>query len=814
MDSLTKARKLLNIDFWVFPVVLTADSQKVPAVSRKDGGRGHLDASNDPAQIEEWFGEKFPDALVGVHAGRSGTVLLDRDLKHDNDGEVSKDGFESVQDAWLVVPETFKYPSVGGLGQHDVYLAPENVVLNGVGDYRGLPGVDRRAGSSWWLWATDEVPDSRDAFAPAPEWLCDPAMKDNLHGFQGSVEEWFDSLIPGEPNLLVREAMGRIPADFSHSEMVSMQKNAIRLGAEGCPGVEELMIHLKNAWMGRPEDQHSTPKDVWGYKFEEALESGIRKYGEPDPVLEALPEYNLELLTGRFATGLLVGQPGDNYHFAKVLNRLVAEPFSDEERASILWNAATTKDKAREWGIDFVYHRIKEAKVAPEPERENPKLEEKIAMSGNHDGALSLLTDEEREYIAKRPTFIQHYMATAKDAGIDNETYTFAGAWSVLSKAFAFKGFIPQSATSKLGTNLWMVTPGPSGSGKTSAFNFEVAVEDVLFKKDNPDGAPYRTGADNSPQGLHLHLLERDRKPTVLSQDEASVFFKAVLTKNWMEEMTHNMSDWYMGYVNASSKISLKDFRGKTALTSFHMAMYATPDMLFSLISDDLFLTGFGPRILWTIAPDLTDAEEDRKYLKRQYMGGVEGEPDADSQQAIDLATNLVSAARQVGSKPRPILSDPPELHRMYLAHKAMGEFIKRHPKQAVLEPSVTRLGEDALRKCAMLLAMYRGDTRIRKDDTLHAIAAVEVWFDNLLKVVDLIAQGAFQKLCNDIEDFVMKGGTVNETKITHAFTNRIQRDPRELDQAINHLVRAGRLIRVDEDGKVAKYKINGASAN
>src|SRR5690606_37741761 len=111
---------------------------------------------------------------------------------------------------------------------------------------------------------------------------------------------------------------------------------------------------------------------------------------------------NVSDFSGKLNTALLTGEPQDKHHFSKVLNAVQDVDISDEERASILWNAPTTKALAREWGIDFVYQRIETSKHTPEPERENPRLEE--ALERGFDGKLSLLTDDEREYIATRPT--------------------------------------------------------------------------------------------------------------------------------------------------------------------------------------------------------------------------------------------------------------------------------------------------------------------------------------------------------------------------------------------------------------------------
>lgn len=807
MDALTKALSLVEIGCHVFPVRVTEEGSKVPCLPKRDGGNGHLDATDDVEQVAQWFQNEYPDAHVGVHAGRSGLVLLDRDRKYDEAGNVTKDGFLALENDWIFPDETFHYKSISGNGQHDIYLAPQNAVLNGQADYRKLPGVDRRAGSSWFLWAGDTVPSSRDEFAPSPEWLCDPAVIRTGKGFEGTVDEWVDSLVQGEPNVLVRKAIERIPSDMAHSEMVERQYNAVRLGAEGNPGVTHLFEAIKQAWLGRPEENHSTPRDQWDFKFEEALMSGIQKYGASVERIETLPGFDVTSLSQKLNTALLTGTPQDKHHFSKVLNAVQDVDISDEERASILWNAPTTKALAREWGIDFVYQRIETSKHVPEPERENPRLEE--ALERGFDGKLSLLTDEERAFIAKRPTFVQTYMDAAKRAGIDNETYTWQSAWTVASMAFAFRGFIKQSSDQIMGVNLHSVGLGESGTGKSTALNFQNSALDCMFEGDNEDKAPYRTGSDNSPQGLHSHLLERDRKPTLMFQDEASIFFKSVQTKNWMEELTHAIADWYGGKVNASSKLTLKELRGKSALTSFHMSMMGTPKMLFSLLSDDLFQTGFLARVVWVVAPEPTEEEKKRQYITREYDGEDDNGIGESSAIVEDLVTDLISAARMLGGASRRIRTLGPELERTQQAFEAMGSYIVGHAKQDILEPSVTRLGADALRKCAAICAMYRGDTTVTKADTLHAIAAVEVWFNHLLEVADRVAQGAFQNLCNEMEAFIHRSKAVSETKVLNAFSNKIQKDPRELEVALRHLVNTGR-VNKDETNAVAKYTING----
>src|SRR5690554_6051836 len=100
----------------VFPVRVGADNSKTPLTPH-----GHLDATTDPAQISRWWGEN-PSAEVGVWVGGANLIVLDVDVKN------GKDGWESLDQAWLDIPETFGYDTPSG-GRHLVYRHPEHLTL-------------------------------------------------------------------------------------------------------------------------------------------------------------------------------------------------------------------------------------------------------------------------------------------------------------------------------------------------------------------------------------------------------------------------------------------------------------------------------------------------------------------------------------------------------------------------------------------------------------------------------------------------------------------------------------------------------------
>lgn len=1136
MENFEKALALAEAGYAVFPL---DGSIPLPETN------GHLDATSDLEKVKKLW--RAGNWNVGVNVGMSGVVVLDIDMKN------GKDGFATLESEWYVVDEsdTFWYDTPRG-GRHMMYAAPDDVILSPAAPYRKLEGIDRRGGSSYVVFWGDRVP-GWDEILPAPEWLCDPAPHLSPDEFDGDLEDWLSKLTPGEPNKMVRDAIERIPLDMGHGEMVAAQHNAVRLGAEGASGVEQLLGAIREAWLARDPGNHTTPEEKWDYKFDEALRSGIQKYGAAIERIKNLPNYDLGILPDTFRLDVLVGSPADDEtraraYYRDALHALVDTDLDDDHIASLLWSAPRTADLSREWMIDFVYERIQKTRANETPERENPTLEEEVPNLSEPQisTGFDLLEDFERETLENRPSFIDRYLELGKRAGFANETYFRAAGWTVLSMAFAFRGFIPVSGADKMGLNLWNQVLGYSGTGKaqpldagvltptgfkrmgdvqvgdsvvvpsggvasvtgvfpqgtrpiyrvtlgdgrtvnadadhlwsvvragTSHRTFEKTTTDLsadLFEKGgasskwfietiqppdlgewsstidpyslgvilgdayvgrrelsisnvdpairehiesnlpeshsvvatdevtyrvrtakssdswvteldrlglightastkfiplalkhssssdrlallqgilDTDGTPnnvsgnsadialaserlvddirwlvhslggkasksekkvklsgwdearvyyrlyitlpnqfdlfrlerkrakvrkgskyaywkspirdikfvedaptqcilvdhpdheyvtdgfvrthntratkfrdavlnlmfigdndetgYSLGSDSSPQGLQTALLQRDRQASFLGADEASRFFKQLAKTDWMSGFDDVLSHYYEGRVDPSNKINLRELRGKTALTSFSIQMFATPDRLTEVLNRDMFLTGFLARFNWILGDPPVDTDDRFNMLQQNEPVDF----DEVSPEVEEIVLDLVQAARMFGSNPRPILATPAALERMSLAYRRMYREAQKRENWDIIEPSITRLAE-TMRKCAALCAMYRGSEEIDIYDAYHAIDAVQEWYDNLFVVAAMISSGDFQRDANRIEAWIrQKGGRVTRARLYHQFGNLIAKDPRELDAKINFLVESGRINRKDESGKEPRYELNG----
>lgn len=773
VDQMTLAFDLIERGFAVFPVN--------PETKHPFTTHGHLDASRDVEEVAVWFSIDYPQAVVGVHAGASNLVILDLDKKN------GKDGFESVDDGWLEIPDSYHYDTPSG-GRHYIYLAPEGKRLAPARDYRGLSGVDRRGGSSYAVWY-GEAP-AADSIKPAPEWLCDEVEQRTGSAFDGELDQWLNNMPEGEPDGRVIQAIQRIPkGDFDHVEMVERQMELVRLAAEGHPGVKVALDALRREWLRPPYDS-----DDYAYEYDSGLSGCIRKYGATDAAITELPEYSTTLanLPQDFPIGMLVGESKPKKHLFDVLRLLCGiESFDDYQVAAILWGAPTVKHWAREWGLQYLYQQIAELRAKNNVEIENPTLIEEVAKIQN----IRLLCDVERETLCNYHTFVDRYMhwVESKSKNV-NKPYHRMNAITIMSLAYGMYGFIPESEGA-MGLNVFQIGLGESSTGKTRSLKMRDAVLREFFKGDET----YDLGSDASIQALNDVLLKRDGRPSFFNADEAAVTFSQMVEQKWLAGMESFLTRLYEGYVPPMLRRGSTE-TAKPAMTSFNVAMYGTPDRVLDILTQDMFLTGFLPRFVWTIGDPPDDSDDQHRMSQASSkLARLDYDPVARG-----FATEFMLTRRLIGSGKHPVRATDEALARFAQASKDMKEQLVKHPLWRIIEPSWKRLASETVRKFASLIALSEGSTVVTVKHALYAIRQAEEWVNNLVVVSEGISASLFQKECDDVERFVVtNGGSVSKAKLVNRF--RAMRF-REFNERLESLVQQGRL-REDQTG--TKVEVN-----
>jgi hypothetical protein len=771
---MTLAFALAKLGLHVFP--LAAKNQPITR-------HGHLDATTDPDLILEWWSE-HPRAWVGVHCGASGINALDLDRKD------MRDGFEALELQWLETPDTFSYETQNN-GEHKIYAAPEGVPLNGVKDYRGWSGVDRKAGSSYVVWY-GPAPTSRDEFTPAPAWLCDPARTHVGSSFEGGLDEWLDRLPEGDPDGAVLAAILRIPkSEFGHNVLIERQYEFVRLASEGHPGIPQALDALRTEWLRPPYDT-----DDYAYEFDAALAGAVGKAGAEDERIAALPNYadTLTSLHSGFDAEILFGSKRDKAHYFAVLRALVGTGLSDDQIAALAWSAPSIRGWTREWGIDYLYAQIAEAR-AKLVVGENPALE--LDVTSHNPGDLSLLSDEERTASDEYPTFVDRYVEIARRRSpLLNEPYHRMNAWTILSLGFGMFAFIPMTETRKMGMNLSQIGLGDSSSGKSDSLTWRDSVLREFFVGD----PGYDIGSDVSLEALQEYLIKRDGLQAFFNADEAAVVF-IQMTKDgsYLGGLESSLTKYYEGYVPPVHKKSAKDISGKSALVSFNIAMFGTPDKVTDVLTEEMFDSGFLARFLWTQGDPAQDiSAEDTESEATEMAARAEYDPAARG-----LATELMGTRQLIGPGRHPVLSADGVLRRIGKARDDMKRIIRDHPRNKILSPSVRRLG-DSIRKTAALLALSDGSTTVEMWHAVSAIKEAERWLRDLIIASDQVVGSKFQRECDNIERFVLsQGGGVTSSKLFHAFRHY---EPRDFMARLESLRSQDRLV-LSSDEKT--YTIN-----
>lgn len=793
LDNTSLALGLAKLGLHVFPFTTFVDStgktRKRPLVKN-----GHLDSTTDPETIATWFGSDFvaPSTGVAVHCGPSGIVALDVDVK---DG---KNGFETVDNEWLDVPDTYGQETPTG-GKHFIYSAPEDSTgLGPAAPYRSLEGLDRRAGSSWIGWYSG-IPSSREEFATSPEWLLDRSAEREASGFGEGYAAWRQAIPSGEPTDLVRQIITDLPTDnFGHQEVVEITYRLVRLAAEGHTGVGWALDKMHEKWVRPPYDQ---PENI--RELRDAITGAVRKAGAEDEQIAALPEYSvvLDSLPSQFDLSIITGQKCSKSEWFSAIRSLVAQGFDDDILAALVWSAPRLKAWSREWGLDYLLQQIAVARsdaaavgvnpVSDKPERPRSRI--------------TLLTAEERAQADAEYTFIDRYMEWV-DSRLDkyNEPYHLFSAWTVLSLSFGMFGFLPYRSRNH-GVNFYGAALGGTSTGKSDALGMRAKVEKEVFK----DDPSYDIGSDVTIQALQAVLVERDGLPSFFNADEAAGVFKQINEAKHLDGLIDRLTDYYEGYVKPVLRTGNKELSGKSAMTSLHIAMIGTPERVTEVLSKDLFLSGFLVRFGWWIGSEIE--ESDDQYQESQ-ADGIQSENDSDPA-AQALALDLKVARGLIGEgKRHPVKGTQAALDRMSLNRKTMKVSVEGEENYPIMEGAVRRLG-DIVRKFSALLALSEGLTTFDTRHVLVAIQHAEYLLENLITVSGMITSGSFERECAEIEAWIKSasnGGSASEAQIYHRFRSLIKFDVRELDSRLHFLERSDRLVKIEATGsKGTRWAIN-----
>ncbi len=407
----------------------------------------------------------------------------------------------------------------------------------------------------------------------------------------------------------------------------------------------------------------------------------------------------------------------------------------------------------------------------------------------------SLLSAEERDSVRGQHNFVTDYLAwAASKMNAVNPAYNEINAWMSLSIAYADVGFIPyQSGAGEL--VLYTLTAGQTTSGKSASLKLLDALVSEIHRRD-PE---FDIGGDASPQALGDKLAERDGRISWFHKDEAHGMFKQLADPKYMPGMLEALAEMYDGKQPPILRKS-----GNTAKARVRMPLWlaGTPEQLTTVLTKDLFSSGFLARFLWAVGNPRNVTPES---VKAKY--GVVAEEGIDpwiAARSHDITNTRKLMRRGQGRSPVNFAAVAER------ADKGAWDIVQLvgedHPNYDILNPSLVRLGE-TIRRCAALLALSRGETVVSMDDYLYALTHAETWAENLIKMASQIAASEFEQACNEIESYL---AGMNDKRASKPSTyNRFRAIPvADFERSLYALIEQGR-VRYFNEGKTQYYGIN-----
>ena len=472
---------------------------------------------------------------------------------------------------------------------------------------------------------------------------------------------------------------------------------------------------------------------------------------------------------------------------------------SYDEILSVAWHAPASRKWSMEdpRGISGLKFEADKAQYEIEYELEKlantPRPEESKAISAN----IKLLTDQERKE-SDWDCFVEQYLSWSKTkTSVQNEAYDEINAWVALALLYGEKFHIPlENGDQNL--NLYAMTLGESTSGKSQAKKRLMKTANEYFK----DDPGFNLGGNMSPEALAQKLLERDELSSFINRDEVHGWFKNLVDPRggYQTGLVEDFAELYDGYLPPILRKSMKGDSGRSAHVCVTMHLMGVPGEVISVLTRDLFKSGFLARFIWSIG---NPRNVTKKSLKTKLRTGARVAVAVD-----DQIKEWIRAADQMRGAygPRYIeLSNV--IDRIDEARWDLVRLVpESDPNYDILNPSLTRLGDTVMRCCA-LLAVADGRTDVELKDVYYTLTHAESWAANLIAIASQISASEFENSCNEIEKFVESRPDKRVSGPT-LFNRFKARNPRDFRVQLESLEARGILLRKDEGAKVL-YFIN-----
>lgn len=362
-----------------------------------------------------------------------------------------------------------------------------------------------------------------------------------------------------------------------------------------------------------------------------------------------------------------------------------------------------------------------------------------------------LLTDEEIRSVQVRITFIEKYIAWAKELTDAPIQYHQASAFVILSAILSGNVCLPTSHE-KVSPNLWfMILAGTTLTRKSTAMRFGMGL-----LRDVDERAEMAT--DGSIEGILSGLRDRPGQPSIFLRDEFTGLLDAIANKDYMAGFAEQMTKLYDGdnikRLLRKETIEVKDPR-------FIVFAGGIKDKTQMLLTEEHIMSGFIPRFVFISG----DADPDRIKLT-----SPPGAQESDDQR--ELLRNELHDLLNHYVQPKPIVKDDkiigsvssmfeanmtPEAWARYNAYEKLMMDTALSTGIGYMMPVYVRLTVSTL-KAAILIAAAQNRTQglmIEEIDILHAIYYAQSWRKYASEIVTGVGKTYDERLIDRIYEYV-----------------------------------------------------------
>lgn len=398
----------------------------------------------------------------------------------------------------------------------------------------------------------------------------------------------------------------------------------------------------------------------------------------------------------------------------------------------------------------------------------------------------SFLSDDERALIADNPTFIDRYVAWAKNKSPDSaETYHRTFAFLVLSAVFSDKVFV-NLRWGRIYPNLWALVLGHTTlSRKSTAMRFFL---DLVHGVEDSEGETIDIGNDVTIEGLVPKLGARDGQVSLVTVDEVAGFFKEAYVKNFRAGTLEQFTKLYDGSVPVVLRATKGSGNTKRARTRFMFVGMGIREDVSKILTRQHFESGFLGRMVWAVAdpPPYTEGTSNIEQVEPTHEGVFDPV-------MVDLIADLADRRADFMSTSLLRFEDD-ALARINTFTHAMQVYMISSDMQAA---AVERL-RDSVVKAATLLAAYMGQDEITLFEVLVAIDQGERWFNDMVRMMGEVSSSDFGRTLDEVEKFIATGRDhqQSEAAVFKKFTFR----PAEYTEIITTLQKSGRVRYVPND--------------